>query len=45
LNNGFSALSDENEDDANMKWDTIKNTYCDAAEKVVSFRKKQSKEW
>ncbi len=46
LKNRFGALSDEVEDqNVSNKWDTIKNTYCETAKKVLGYKKKRNKEW
>lgn len=45
IRNRFQALADTTEDDTpvNTKWEGIKNTYVDAATKVLGYKKKNKK--
>ena len=47
IRNRFQALADTTEDDTsvNTKWDVIKNTYVDAAIKILGYKKKNNKKW
>lgn len=45
VRNRFQALADTTEDDTplNTKWEVIKNTYVEAATKILGYKKKNSK--
>lgn len=44
IRNRFQALADTTEDTpVNTKWDVIKNTYVDAATKILGYKKKNKK--
>ncbi|KAJ8356898.1 hypothetical protein SKAU_G00196920 [Synaphobranchus kaupii] len=47
LRNRFCALADSTDEDPDIqtKWETIKNTYVEAATKILGYRDKKNKEW
>ncbi|KAJ8379197.1 hypothetical protein AAFF_G00223090 [Aldrovandia affinis] len=47
LRNRFGALADSTDEDPDIhtKWETIKNTYVEAATKILGYRDKKNKEW